>query len=184
VFAGGGPNYARIGFGVAQAITGGVPRGGGGQGRGWRARIAAELRPWCTEHNCAAINPPTVAELAGKEPPGMQVVRQPVAVVTLTQMAERMFGNLVKAVVDLDLGVMAIDGEMHADEEARLLDEGSRQASLWGINLYPGQFGTPDFVEFDSVINIRPSQGNRTRLVDDAATRAQVTSVVDRLVTA
>ena len=114
----------------------------------------------------------------------MQVVRQPVAVVTLTQMAERMFGNLVKAVVDLDLGVMAIDGEMHADEEALLLDEGSRQASLWGINLYPGQFGTPDFVEFDSVINIRPSQGNRTRLVDDAATRAQVTSVVDRLVTA
>jgi hypothetical protein len=114
----------------------------------------------------------------------MQVVRQPVAVATLTQMAERMFGNLVKAVVDVDLGVMAIDGEMHADEEALLLDEGSHQASLWVINLHPGQFGTPDFVEFDPVINIRPSQGNRTRGVDDASTRAQVTSVVDRLVTA
>ena len=113
----------------------------------------------------------------------MQIVRQPIAVATLTQMTKRMFGNLVKAVVDVERGIMAIDGEMHADEEALLLDEGSRQTSLCGINLHPGQFGTPDFIEFDSVINIRPSQGNRTRSVDNPAARAQVTSVVDRLVT-
>lgn len=113
----------------------------------------------------------------------MQIVREPIAIATLKRMTERMFGNLVKAVVDTGRDIMAIDGEMHADEEALLLGDGSRQASLWGINLHPGQFGTPDFIEFDSVINIRPSQGNRTRSVDDAAVRGQVTAVVDRLVT-
>ncbi|MBI2762241.1 MAG: hypothetical protein HYX54_00565 [Chloroflexi bacterium] len=97
-------------------------------------------------------------------------------------MAESMFGNLVKAVVDIEQGIMAVGAEMHADEEALLLEDGSPQPSLWGINLYPAQFGTPRFIEFDSVINIRPRQGNRTRSVDDAAVRAAVTSIVNRLV--
>ena len=78
---------------------------------------------------------------------------------------------------------MAIGGEMHADEEALLLGDGSPQASLWGINLYPAEFGSARFVEFDSVINIRPRLGNRTRSVDDAVARAAITAVVDRLVT-
>jgi len=114
----------------------------------------------------------------------MQIVREPIAIGTLTRMTERMFGNLVKAVVDVEREIMAIDAEMHADEEALLLGDGSRQASLWGINLHPGQFGTPDFIEFDSVINIRPSQGNRTRSVDDPDARARVVAMVNRLVTA
>ena len=114
----------------------------------------------------------------------MQIVREPIAIATLTRMTERMFGNLVKAVVDVERGTMAIDGEMHADEEALLLGDGSRQTGLWCVNLHPGAFGTPDFIEFDSVINIRPSQENRTRSVDDPAARAQVVAVVDRLVTA
>ena len=93
-----------------------------------------------------------------------------------------MFGNLVKAVVDIQQGMMAVGGEMHADEEALLLDEGSPQPSLWGINLYPAQFGTPRFIEFDSVINIRPRQGNRSRSVDNATVRAAIRSIVERLV--
>lgn len=119
------------------------------------------------------------------EPPvdGVRVVRTSISLAGLEAMAERMFGNLVKAVVDIEVGVMAVGGEMHADEEALLLGEGSHQAGLWGINLYPAEFGTARFVEFDSVINIRPSQGNRTRSVDDEAVRAVVNSIVDRLVT-
>jgi hypothetical protein len=114
--------------------------------------------------------------------PDMQIVRKTIAISTLEEMAQSMFGDLVKAVVDVERGIMAVGGEMHADEEALLLDEGSPQPSLWGINLYPAQFGTPRFIEFDSVINIRPRQGNRTRSVDDASVRAAVTSIVDRLV--
>ena len=114
---------------------------------------------------------------------GLQVVRNTIAVSNLQRMAEGMFGNLVKAVVDLDQGIMAVDGEMHADEEALLLGDGSQQSSLWGINLHPAQFGTSRFIEFDSVINIHPKQGNRTRSVDDEATRAAITTIVERLVT-
>lgn len=112
----------------------------------------------------------------------MQIVRKTIALSTLEEMAESMFGNLVKAVVDIEQGMMVVGGEMHADEEALLLGEGSPQPRLWGINLYPAQFGTPRFIEFDSVINIRPRQGNRTRSVDDTVVRAAVTSIVERLV--
>lgn len=74
-----------------------------------------------------------------------------------------MFGNLVKAVVDIDRKIMVIDAEMHSDQESLLLDNNSAQENLWGINLYP-EFSTdaPEFIEFDSMINIRPWQGNRT----------------------
>ena len=96
--------------------------------------------------------------------PGMHVVRKTIALSTLEEMAEGMFGDLVKAVVDVEQSIMAVGGEMHADEEALLLDEGSPQQSLWGINLYPAEFGTARFIEFDSVINIRPRQGNRNAL--------------------
>ena len=119
----------------------------------------------------------------GEDPTDLQVVRTPVTVTGLEAMAERMFGNLVKAVVDVERGIMAVGGEMHADEEALLLSEGSLQSSLWGINLYPAEFGGSRFIEFDSVINIRPRQGNRTRSVDDAAARAAIVAVVERLVT-
>ena len=127
---------------------------------------------------------PTPADAApGGDPTALQVVRTSVTLTGLEAMAESMFGNLVKAVVDVERGIMAVGGEMHSDEEALLLGEGSPQASLWGINLYPAEFGSSRFIEFDSVINIRPRQGNRTRSVDDAATRAAITAVIDRLVT-
>lgn len=95
-------------------------------------------------------------------------------------MAEGRFGNMVKAVVDVDRKIMALDGELHADEEALLLENGSRQENLWGINIYPELEG-PERIEFDSVINIRPSQGNRTRGVDDQATREKIVQVVVEL---
>lgn len=95
----------------------------------------------------------------------------------LKVMAEGRFGNLVKAVVDVERGIMAVDGELHADEEGLLLENGSLQENLWGINLYPDLEG-PDRIEFDSVINIRPSQGNRSRGVDDPALRERIVQAV------
>jgi len=118
-----------------------------------------------------------------REESAVRIVREPIRVAALAAMAPRMFGDLVKAVVDVDRGVMAIDGELHADEEAMLLADGSRQAALWGINLRPGSFGSPELVEFDSMINLRPGAGNRSRGVDDPALRDRVIAVVARLVT-
>lgn len=116
--------------------------------------------------------------------PEITIIRQgePASVTTLRELALRMAGQLVKAVVDVDQEIMAIGGQMHADEESLLLDGDSNQGDLWGINLYPDDIGTDDFVEFDSMINLRPGQGNRTRSVDDADTRAQIRAIVARLV--
>lgn len=76
---------------------------------------------------------------------------------------------------------MAVSGELHSDEEALLLDDGSRQQDLWGINLYPAERGE-DWIEFDSVINVRPSQNNRSRSVEDEGIRADIRRVVNALV--
>ena len=116
------------------------------------------------------------------QPDDVEVIRESVALDHLRELAESGFGNLVKAVVDVGQGIMAIGGEMHADEEAALLGLGSRQTDLWGINLHPSQYGQSDWIEFDSMINIRPRQGNRSRCVDDLAAQHKIVTVVDRLV--
>ena len=77
---------------------------------------------------------------------------------------------------------MVIGGGMHSDEEAVLIDLGSRQRDLWGINLYPDQYGSSDWIEFDSMINLRPAQGNRTRSVEAAEVRDRIVMIVGRLV--
>jgi hypothetical protein len=101
----------------------------------------------------------------------------------LTIMAKNMYGDLVKAVVDLQKNSLVVDAEMHADEEQYLLEKGSKQADLWGINLYPGKFGTDEFVEFDSMINIRPRQQNMSRNVEDTEIRKRIISLVKQKVT-
>ena len=113
----------------------------------------------------------------------IQIVREPVTLDALHSLAHGQFGDFVKAVVDVRLGVMAIGGELHADEEALLIEQGSRQADLWGVNLYPERGGT-DRIEFDSMINVRPSQGNRSRSVEDPTLRQRIVNVVTGLITA
>ena len=99
----------------------------------------------------------------------------------LGRLAEEQFGDWIKAVVDVSRGLVAIGGDLHADDEAALLADGSRQRDLWGINLYPGETGG-DWIEFDSMINLRPSEGNRSRGVDDDRVRARIREVVGSLV--
>ena len=99
----------------------------------------------------------------------------------LRQMAAGMFGDLVKGVVDIGREIMIVDAELHADEEALLLENGSEQADLWGINLYPELEGE-GFIEYDSMINLRPSRGNRSRGVEDPALRERIRSIVFDLV--
>jgi hypothetical protein len=106
----------------------------------------------------------------------------PIAVSDLRQMLGTRFSDLVKGVVDLRRGVLLIDADMHSDQEAVLLGEGSAQADLWGINLYP-DLPESDWLEFDSMINLRPSFGNRSRGVDDPATQQAIRALVQRLVT-
>ena len=111
----------------------------------------------------------------------MQIINQEITIKELRAMAEKMFGNLVKAVVDIEKELLAVDAELHADEEAYLLENGSEQKNLWGINLYPELTGD-DFIEFDSMINLRPAQGNLIRGVADKKIQQRIREIVDKLV--
>lgn len=111
----------------------------------------------------------------------MEIITEKITRAGLKEMAEKMFGNLVKAVVDIKQGIMAIDGELHSDEQALLLENGSKQENLWGVSIYPEKTGE-DFIEFDSVINIRPSQQNRSRGVDDLEIRKKILEIVNKLI--
>ncbi len=100
----------------------------------------------------------------------------------LTEMSKNMFESIVKADVDVALKVVIVDMGMHADGEAYLLENGSKQQDLWGINLHPDKYGSDDFIEFDSMINIRPSQGNASKDVLDPAVRQQIIDLVSGVV--
>ena len=103
----------------------------------------------------------------------MKLVEKNIAFNELEKMS-KLFGNLVKALVDIEKGIIAVDAELHADEEALLSANGSKQENLWGINIYPEFFGQGDFIEFDSMINLRPSQNNRGRGVDSPEIRGKI----------
>jgi Protein of unknown function (DUF5674) len=106
----------------------------------------------------------------------MKIITEMLTLDELKKMAADTFGNVVKAVVDVNRELIAVDAELHSDLEALLLGNGSKQKNLWGINFYPEMQGT-DFIEFDSMINMRPSQGNRSRGVDDEGLRKKIVEI-------
>ncbi len=111
----------------------------------------------------------------------MKILDKCVTVEELKNLSADIFGDLLKAVVDVDRELIAVDAELHSDLEALLLENGSVQKSLWGINFYPDIDGD-DFVEFDSMINLRPSQGNMSRGIDSVEVQKRIINVVDKWV--
>ena len=109
----------------------------------------------------------------------MNVLTKPIKKTELLNSEIVFDGPMIKAVVDVKKKIVGIDANMHADIEQLLLSSGSEQENLWGINLYPNEFGE-DFIEFDSMINIRPRQNNRSRDVEDLAIREEIVQIVEK----
>ncbi|MFZ5954418.1 MAG: DUF5674 family protein [Candidatus Dependentiae bacterium] len=113
----------------------------------------------------------------------MKLVEKEIFLEELKQMSTKMFEALVKAVVDVEKEVMIVDAPMHVDQETWLLEKyDSKQENLWGINLYPQHWGKPEFIKFDSMINLRPSQGNRSRTVENPQIQQKIIKIVMKLV--
>lgn len=111
-----------------------------------------------------------------------QIVNDKITLDELRALAHQQYGDIIKAVVDVEQGIMGVGGELHVDIQSLLMEnEGARGDTTWGINLYLDKEGD-DFVEFDSMVNLKPALGNRTRGVEDAATQAKIREIVDRLV--
>lgn len=112
----------------------------------------------------------------------MQTIENKINIKELKEMSSKIFGNLVKAVVDVEEGILVVDAELHSDQEAYLLQLGSKQENLWGINIYP-DLKEDGRVEFDSMINLRPSQGNNSRGVEDENIRKKILEIVNSKIT-
>ena len=108
----------------------------------------------------------------------MKTVEKEISIKELKEMSSKMFGNLVKAVVDIEKGILVVDAELHSDEEAYLLQLGSKQENLWGINIYP-DLDKKERIEFDSMINLRPSQNNNSRGVDNEEIQKKILDIVN-----
>lgn len=112
----------------------------------------------------------------------IKIVKTSISRKELADMASAEFGDIVKAVVDVRQGIMAVGGELHADEEVVLTEqEGSKRENTWGINLYPKLSGD-DWIEFDSMVNIKPQYGNRSRGVESLEVQKIIIDIVNKLV--
>lgn len=111
----------------------------------------------------------------------IKIITTPISRKELEDMASNQFGDWVKAVVDRERRIMAIGGDLHADEEALLLENGSQQKNLWGVNLLLAKDGD-ERIAFDSMINIRPAQGNRSRVIENREICDALRTIVNSLV--
>jgi len=112
----------------------------------------------------------------------IKIIKNPINKKELAEIAKGQFGDLVKAVVDVEKEIIAIGGELHADEEVALIEQkGSKCEHTWGINLYPGKSGE-DLIEFDSVINLKPSFDNRSRGINNSVIREKIRNIVERFI--
>lgn len=111
----------------------------------------------------------------------IKIVTEKITLGELREFAKGQYDDMVKAVVDVEQGSMALGGELHTDANEKLLEAGSRQKDVWGINLYPER-AYAEQIEFISLINIRPAVGNRSMEVRDPQLREKITAVVRRLI--
>ena len=112
---------------------------------------------------------------------GIRIIKEKISLEELKAIAKEWYGDMVKGVADVERGIIAFGGELHSDEEAVLLDDGSKQRDLWGFNIY---FDEPrdSWIQFHSMINLRPSQGNHSRLVEDESVKEKIIEIVNSLI--
>lgn len=111
----------------------------------------------------------------------IKIVSEKITSEELKEMAQNSFGDMVKAVVDVEKEIMSIGGELHADGEALLLEQGSKQENLWGINIYPDK-PKEQQIEFSALINVRPSAGNRDMEIQDEAIKERIKTIIQKLI--
>lgn len=111
-----------------------------------------------------------------------KIVKNTITLEELRTLAREQYGDIIKVVVDVEQGIMGVGGELHVDIQSILLEkENARGADTWGINLYLDKSGE-DFIEFDSMINLKPNLGNRSRDIGDESIKIKIKKIVNRLI--
>ena len=107
----------------------------------------------------------------------IKILHEPIEEEEVRALARAWHQTLVKGVADVEREIIALGGEWHMDANVRLIEESSSQENLWGFNVYPDKKGT-DALEFFSLINIRPAQGNREMELKDEGLREKIRTIV------
>src|SRR3989338_8523118 len=97
----------------------------------------------------------------------IRIVTEPIPILEVEELAKDSYTTMIKGVVDIERASIALGGEYHIDANNRLIEDGSLQPHLWGFNIHFDR-GSSEWLEYRSLINIRPAAGNRSMLVKDA----------------
>jgi len=108
----------------------------------------------------------------------IKIIAEIISLGEVKKLAEDTFGDMVKAAVDVEKKIIAIGGELHADAEAILIDNGSEQKNIWGINIYPDK-PRNEWIEYISLINIRPKQNNRSMKIEDTGLQKRINEIIN-----
>ena len=111
----------------------------------------------------------------------IEIIRSKISRDYLNQLVKENYGDMIKGVVDLGRQIIALGGELHADAEEILLEDGSRQEFLWGFNIFPSR-PSAEKIEYVSMINVRPKQNNFTPTIRDLKLQEQIKNLIEKLV--
>ena len=111
----------------------------------------------------------------------IKIIKEKITKEELVKIGKEFFEDTIKAVVDIEEEIMAIGGELHSDAEDVLIKNGSKPINLWGINIHFDE-SKEEWIEFDSLINIKPALGNRSMGVKDCEIREKIKKIVDKLI--
>jgi len=111
-----------------------------------------------------------------------RIVKDRITLEELKELAHEQYVDIIKAVVDVDQGIMGVGGELHVDIQSILIEkENSQSSNTWGINLYLEKSGE-DFIEFDSMINLKPAFSNKSRGVENTEIQNKIREIVNKLI--
>jgi len=110
----------------------------------------------------------------------MKIFTKKISKEEIKKLANEYFGDMVKVVVDIEKEILAAGGEFHSDSETLLIENGSKQENLWGINYFPGRRGDAR-VEYSALINVRPRNKNYSFEIKDRTIRGKIKKIVDKI---
>ena len=111
----------------------------------------------------------------------IQIISKPITKAEALEIAKEFYVDMVKGAADIEKEIIALGGEFHIDANNVLTNNGSIQKNIWGFNIYPKREGI-DWIEYTSLVNIRPSANNKSMEVEDKKIRLAIKKIIDRLV--
>ena len=90
---------------------------------------------------------------------------------------QKQYGNYLKLTVDVTQEILVAGGELHADGEIILLEEGSHQKDIWGggIDL------STKTIDTTAILNLRPNQNNESIEILDPKIRDRFNKIVKKV---